>query len=95
MVAVRPKMKSTSEKLLGKNVLVFLNYGEAASEESPKWTLLGGQRSADYSASAEEIDLTDQRRLWRCRSRREEYRAYCRADCKAYRASSERVMGSV
>lgn len=59
MVAVRPKMKSTSEKLLGKNVLVFLNYGEAASEESPKWTLLGGQRSADYSASAEEIDLTD------------------------------------
>lgn len=31
MVAVRPKMKSTSEKLLGKNVLVFLNYGEAAS----------------------------------------------------------------
>ena len=59
MVAVRPKMKSTSEKLLGKNVLVFLNYGEAASEESPKWTLIGGQRSADYSASAEEIDLTD------------------------------------
>ena len=55
MVAVRPKMKSTSEKLLGKNVLVFLNYGEAASEESPKWTLIGGQRSADYSASAEEI----------------------------------------
>ena len=51
MVAVRPKMKSTSEKLLGKNVLVFLNYGEAASEESPKWTLIGGQRS-------------DQRWLW-------------------------------
>jgi TP901-1 family phage major tail protein len=59
MVAQRPKFKNTSEKLLGKNVLVFLNYGESATEETPKWALIGGQRSADYSASAEEIDLTD------------------------------------
>ena len=59
MVAQRPKMKVTEEKLLGKNVLVFLNYGEGATEDLPKWALLGGQRSADYSANAEEIDTTD------------------------------------
>ena len=53
MVAQRPKMKVTDEKLLGKNVLVFLNYGEGATEDLPKWALLGGQRSADYSANAE------------------------------------------
>lgn len=59
MAKVRPKMDETEKQLLGKNVLVFLNYGETASFESPKWTLIGGQRSADYSASADEIDVTD------------------------------------
>lgn len=59
MAKVRPTMAATEEKLLGKNVLLFLNYGETASYESPIWALIGGQRSADYSATAEEIDLTD------------------------------------
>lgn len=59
MTGQRPKRKETDEKLLGKNVLVFLNYGDAATELAPKWALIGGQRSADYSATAEEIDVTD------------------------------------
>lgn len=58
-MSVRPIMPATEEKLLGKNVLLFLNYGEGATYEAPVWTLIGGQRSADYSATADEIDLTD------------------------------------
>ena len=37
MVKVRPTLAASEEKLLGKNVLVFLNFGETASYESPKW----------------------------------------------------------
>lgn len=59
MAKVRPTLAASEEKLLGKNVLVFLNFGETASYESPNWVLIGGQRSADYSATADEIDLTD------------------------------------
>lgn len=59
MAKVRPTLAASEEKQLGKNVLVFLNYGETASYEAPKWALIGGQRSADYSATADEIDLTD------------------------------------
>lgn len=59
MAKVRPTMEATEDKLLGKDVMVFLNYGESASYESPVWSLVGGQRSADYSATADEIDLTD------------------------------------
>ena len=59
MANVRPTMEASEAKLLGKDVLLFLNYGETATYENPKWALIGGQRSADYSASADEIDLTD------------------------------------
>jgi len=59
MADVRPLKAASEIKLLGKNVLVFLNYGESATEAVPVWALLGGQRSADFSSSADEIDLTD------------------------------------
>ncbi len=59
MAKTRATMAEQAGSLLGKNVLLFLNYGENASEASPVWTLIGGQRSADYSTSAEEIDTTD------------------------------------
>lgn len=59
MAKTRATRAEQGASLLGKNVLLFLNYGENASEESPVWSLIGGQRSADYSSSAEEIDTTD------------------------------------
>lgn len=59
MAKVRPTMDEVAKSLLGKNVLAFLNYGDSATFASPKWVLIGGQRSADYSASADEIDVTD------------------------------------
>ena len=59
MAKVRPLKPATEAKLLGKNVLAFLNFGETATFASPVWALLGGQRSADFSSSADEIDLTD------------------------------------
>ena len=59
MAKVRATKAAEETKLLGKNVLAFLNFGENASYASPIWALIGGQRSADYSASAEEIDTTD------------------------------------
>jgi predicted secreted protein len=59
MAKVRPTREASEEKLLGKYVLAFLNYGESATYENPIWALIGGQRSADYSATADEIDLTD------------------------------------
>lgn len=59
MAKTRPTMAEQAGSLLGKNVLLFLNYGEGATESAPVWALIGGQRSADYSSSAEEIDTTD------------------------------------
>ena len=59
MAKVRVTKAAEETKLLGKDVLAFLNFGEGASYEDPNWALIGGQRSADYSASAEEIDTTD------------------------------------
>lgn len=59
MAEVRPIRPSTQDKLLGKNVLMFLNYGEEATFEDPVWALMGGQRNAGLSMSADEIDLSD------------------------------------
>lgn len=59
MVMTRPVRPAADSKLLGKNVLVFMNYGEGATAEAPVWGLLGGQRSASFTASADEVDLTD------------------------------------
>lgn len=55
----RPVRPSVAEKLLGKNVLVFENYGENATYDVPVWSLLGGQRTASFTNSADEIDLSD------------------------------------
>lgn len=45
-----------SKKIAGKDVLVYLNYGEAATYDAPKWTLIGGQRSGDLDLTADSID---------------------------------------
>lgn len=59
MAKVRPTMPASESKLLGRNILLFLNFGELATYAVPIWALLGGQRSADFSSSADEIDLSD------------------------------------
>ena len=46
MAKVRPTRSATADKLVGKNVLVYINYGEGATEASPVWCLIGGQRGA-------------------------------------------------
>ena len=56
---VRPTRATTNSKVLGRNVLVFLNYGEGATESVPVWTLVGGQKTADFSSSADDIDVSD------------------------------------
>ena len=59
MAKTRATRAEQGSSILGKDILLFLNYGENASEETPVWALIGGQRSADYNSSAEEIDTTD------------------------------------
>jgi TP901-1 family phage major tail protein len=59
MAITRPARPAAQNKLMGKNVLVFLNYGDGATYASPVWALIGGQRNAGLSASADEIDLSD------------------------------------
>lgn len=56
---VRAKYVSDRTKLEGKYVLVYLNYGEAATEAAPKWALIGGQKSGDLSLTADSIDASD------------------------------------
>ncbi len=55
----RAKLAAARTKLEGKYVLCYLNYGENASEEAPKWTLVGGQKSGDLDMSADSIDASD------------------------------------
>lgn len=59
MAKVRATLEETSKKLMGKNVLLYINFGEAATEAAPVWTLIGGQQSADLSMSADDIDVSD------------------------------------
>ncbi|SUP42247.1 phage tail tube protein [Veillonella criceti] len=56
---VRAKRTATADKLLGKEVLLYINFGVGATEDSPKWTLIGGQTTADFSMSADEIDANN------------------------------------
>ena len=52
-----PKKKNASTTATaGKDYLIYLNTG--AAEDTPTWTLLGGQRSGDLSRTAEEIDAS-------------------------------------
>lgn len=59
MAKVRPTRSVTVDKLVGKNVLVYINFGENATEAAPVWTLIGGQRSASLSMTADDIDATN------------------------------------
>ncbi len=59
MTKVRPTRSASEDKLRGKDVLAYLNYGEGATESSPVWFLLGGQRNADMSRTAESIDASN------------------------------------
>lgn len=58
MAKVRAKREASTDKLRGKDVLLYLNYGETAKEDKPAWTLVGGQTTADLSMSADSIDAT-------------------------------------
>ena len=59
MAKVRPTRSALVDKLVGKNVLLYINYGEGATESAPVWTLIGGQRSASLSMTADDIDATN------------------------------------
>lgn len=59
MSNTRPIRPATDTRLEGKNVLIFLNFGASATFAQPVWALLGGQRSASLSISADEIDVSD------------------------------------
>lgn len=53
---VRATMTSAKQRLVGKNCLVYLNYGEGATEAAPKWTAIGGQTKGNLDMSADSID---------------------------------------
>lgn len=55
----RAKRTATADKLQGKEVLLYINYGESATEAAPVWTLIGGQTTADFSMSADDIDASN------------------------------------
>lgn len=59
MAKVRATRSVTVDKLVGKNVLVYINFGEGATEVAPVWTLIGGQRSASLSMTADDIDASN------------------------------------
>lgn len=59
MTKVIAKRKAAENKLRGKDVLVYINFGEGATEASPKWALLGGQTKGSLSMSADDIDATN------------------------------------
>lgn len=59
MAKVRATRSVTADKLVGKNVLVYINFGEGATEAAPVWTLIGGQRSASLSMTADDIDASN------------------------------------
>lgn len=59
MAKVRAKRESTQDKLMGKEVLLYINFGDGATEAEPKWCLVGGQTSANLDMSADSIDATN------------------------------------
>ena len=59
MAKERAKRLAVDRKLMGKEVLLYLNFGEGATEEAPVWTLIGGQTTADLDMSADDIDASD------------------------------------
>ena len=59
MAKVRPTRSATEDKLVGKNVLLYINYGDGATESAPVWCLVGGQRNANLSMTADDIDASN------------------------------------
>lgn len=59
MAAQRPIRPVINKKLMGREVLVFLDFGEDATYDDPVWSLIGGQRTADFNNSADSIDTSD------------------------------------
>lgn len=59
MAKVRPVRSATEDKLVGKNVLLYINYGVGATEAAPVWCLVGGQRNANLSMTADDIDASN------------------------------------
>lgn len=55
MAITLPVNPSTSSASVGKDFLLKINTGTA---QSPTWTIVGGQRSADLSRSADSIDVS-------------------------------------
>lgn len=51
-----PKNTNASQSMAGKNLLLYIAYGEGATVEDPIWNLVGGQRNSPLSMSADEID---------------------------------------
>jgi len=43
MAKQRAIRNSGEDKLRGKNVLLYINFGEGATEDAPVWALIGGQ----------------------------------------------------
>lgn len=58
MANVLPQPTSTGRVVAGKNLFLYVNYGQDATEASPVWTLIGGQRSTSVERTAEEIDAS-------------------------------------
>lgn len=56
MSKVRPVYNAAADKLKGKDVLVYINFGETATYEAPVWCLIGGQTDAKYTIKADSID---------------------------------------
>lgn len=54
-----PQRGSDNQKLLGKNVMLFVNAGVNATVSNPNWLLVGGQRNSPLEMSADEIDVSD------------------------------------
>ncbi len=57
----RVKRDATADKLQGKEVLLYINYGDTttATYDAPSWTLIGGQTTADFDMSADSIDASN------------------------------------
>ena len=47
---------NTSDAMAGKNVLLYI--ATDGTEQSPTWTLIGGQRSGDLNQEGDEIDAS-------------------------------------
>lgn len=49
-------MTNTKTRLVGKNCIVYINFGVGATEASPVWSPIGGQTKGDMDMSADTID---------------------------------------